>query len=319
MTAHHIILRLLQGLVIFIIATIFIFLAMRLLPGDPILIYVVQQEVEFLSPEILAQLRHEYGLDQPLPVQYFDWIYGILRGDFGTSIHYHEPVRKLLAERLPVSLYLAIPSFLLAGFFGVLAGVIAGLRRGKTIDTMVTSLANLGIAIPHFWLGILMIYCFGLYFKWLPVQGYTSPFDDFWLSIEKMVMPVFVVAIGGIAFFARQTRSSILEVTRQDYIRTAWAKGLRERVVVMKHALKNAFIPVITVMGMSLVMMIAGQVIIENVFSIPGLGRLLVSAIFGQDYQVVQACVLVMAILVVLANLVVDISYTWFDPRIRYG
>jgi peptide/nickel transport system permease protein len=319
MTSYHIILRLLQGIVIFIIVTIFVFLAMRLLPGDPILIYVVQQDVEFLSPEILAQLRHEYGLDQPLVIQYFDWISGILHGDFGTSIHYREPVGKLLAERLPVSIYLAIPSFLLAGFFGVLAGLVAGLRRGKIIDTMVTSLANFGIAVPHFWLGILMIYFFGLYLGWLPVQGYTSPFDDFWLSINKMIMPVFVVAIGGIAFFARQTRSSILEVTRQDYIRTAWSKGLRERVVVMRHALKNAFIPVITVMGMSLVMMIAGQVIIENVFSIPGLGRLLVSAIFGQDYQVVQACVLVMAVLVVLANLIVDISYTWFDPRIRYG
>jgi peptide/nickel transport system permease protein len=318
MTAY-IVRRIGQAIIVLIIVTMIVFLAMRFLPGDPILIYMVQQDVQLLTPETEAALRHEFGLDKPVPVQYFDWITGIFRGDLGTSIHYREPVIKLLADRLPVSLNLAIPAFLLATFFGVLFGVLAGLRRGKKLDTVVTSIANFGIAMPGFWLGILLIYLFGLYLGWLPTQGYISPFDDFWLSTKKLIMPIFVVATWGTAFFARQTRSSILEVMCQDYIRTASSKGLRERIVVIRHALKNAFIPVITVMGMVLIMMIAGQVIIENVFSIPGIGRLMLSAIFGQDYQVVQSCVLLISTIVVSVNLIVDISYGWLDPRIRYG
>jgi len=317
--ATYVIRRIIQALVVLFIVTMLIFAAMRFLPGDPILIYLVQQDVELLTPEIEAQMRAEFGLDNPIPVQYFDWIGGIFRGDLGTSIHYREPVLKLIGERLPVSLHLAIPSFIFACIFGVSAGIWAGLRRGKTTDTVVTLIANFGISTPNFWMGILMIYLFGVILGWLPVQGYTSPFDNFWLSTQKLIMPVFVIGTWAAAFFARQTRSSILEVMQQDYIRTATSKGLRGQVVILRHALKNAFIPVITVMGMVLIMTISGQVLIENVFSIPGLGRLMVSAIFGQDYQVVQACVLLVSVIVVTVNLLVDISYGWLDPRIRYN
>jgi peptide/nickel transport system permease protein len=314
----YIVRRLIYGLIVFVIVTILIFLAMRLLPGDPILIYVVQQDVQHITPEMMDALRAKFGLDKSLPVQYINWIGDMFKGDLGRSIHWNEPVRKLIGERLPISILIAVLSFILASIFGVLLGTIAGLRRNKITDTVVTSIANFGISLPHFWLAILLIFIFAVWLGWLPTGGWTSPTEDFWLCIKKLIMPVFVVATWATAFYARQARSSILEVVHQDYIRTAWAKGLRERYVVLKHALKNALIPVITVMGMSFVMMVSGQVVIENVFSIPGLGRLIVAAIFAQDYAIVQGCVLVIAVMVVMANLIVDISYGWFDPRIRY-
>ncbi len=318
MTAY-IVRRIFYGLIVFLVVTILIFLAMRLLPGDPILIYVVSQDLQNVSPEIMEQLRAEHGLDKPIPVQYINWLGNLFRGDMGDSIHFNEPVTKLISERLPVSLYIAVFSFILAAIFGVTFGVIAGLRRNSKTDTAVTSLANLGISLPHFWLAILLIFVFGVWLGWLPTQGYTSPTEDLGLSLKKVIMPVFVVATWAMAFYARQARSSILEIVHQDYIRTAWSKGLNERAVIIRHALKNSFIPIITVMGMSFVMMVSGQVVIENVFSIPGIGRLLVSAIFAQDYAIVQGCVMVIAVLVIVANLVVDISYGWFDPRIRYN
>jgi peptide/nickel transport system permease protein len=317
MTAY-IVRRLLSGLVVFIVVTILIFLAMRALPGDPIEIYVRTQDLQITSPDMMDQLRAKYGLDKPLPVQYIRWVGNLFQGDLGTSISFNEPVNKLMRERLPISLYLAFLSFLLASVFGTTLGVIAGLRRNKITDTVVTSMANFGISVPHFWLGILLIFVFGVWLKVLPTGGWISPFENFGQNIKFVVMPVFVIATWATAFYARQARSSILEVIQQDYIRTAWSKGLKERTVVMRHALKNAYIPVITVMGMSLVMMVSGQVVIENVFSIPGLGRLLVAAVFAQDYAIVQASVLVIAVMVVSANLIVDISYVWFDPRIRY-
>jgi peptide/nickel transport system permease protein len=316
--ATYIVRRLIYGLIIFIIVTIFVFLAMRLLPGDPIMIYVGQQETQHITPEMMDELRVKYGLDKPLPVQYINWISGVFRGDLGRSISFNEPVSRLIGERLPVSLFIATLSFLVASLFGITFGVIAGLRRNKITDTLVTSFANFGISLPNFWLGILLIFIFAVWLGWLPTGGWTSPFDDFWLCIKKIIMPVFVVATWAMAFYARQARSSILEVVHQDYIRTAWAKGLTERAVIVRHVLKNALIPVITVMGMSFVMMVSGQVVIENVFSIPGLGRLIVAAIYAQDYAIVQGCVLIIAVMVVLINLIVDISYGWFDPRIRY-
>ncbi|MBN1192013.1 MAG: ABC transporter permease [Dehalococcoidales bacterium] len=318
MTAY-IVRRLIYGIIVFLVVTILVFLAMRLLPGDPILIYVVEQDLQNATPEVMDQLRAEFGLDKPIPVQYINWLGNLFRGDLGDSIHFNEPVSKLIAERLPVSLYIAVLSFLLASIFGVTFGVIAGLRRNTKTDTTVTSLANFGISLPHFWLAILLIFVFGVWLGWLPTQGFVSPFEDLGESIKKVIMPVFVISAWAMAFFARQARSSILEIVHQDYIRTAWAKGLNEKAVIIRHALKNAFIPIITVMGMSFVMMVSGQVVIENVFSIPGIGRLIVAAIFAQDYAIVQGCVMIIAVLVILANLIVDVSYGWFDPRIRYN
>jgi peptide/nickel transport system permease protein len=201
---------------------------------------------------------------------------------------------------------------------GIPAGVICAVRRGEWLDTAVTILANIGITIPTFWLGTMLIYLFSLKLGWLPVQGYVSPFIDFGQNIKLIVMPVLCLAIFPISAVARQTRSSMLEVIRQDYVRTAWAKGLKESVVIMRHALKNGLIPVVTLSGVILSSIIGGSVLIEMVFNITGVGRLLVNAVFAYDYTLVQGCVLFVAIAILFINFIVDISYAWLDPRIRY-
>lgn len=319
MTAY-IIRRLLITIVILIIVTLIVFFVMQLLPGDPLVIFLGQQAgTSSMSPEQLRQLYIHYGLDKPLMVQYFNWISGVVRGNMGESIYYHEDVGKLLLERFPVTLDLGIRSFILSNVLGVLMGMVAALRRGKWMDSAATVLSYLGVSIPVFWLGLLLIYFFGLKLGWFPIFGYTSPFENLWDNIYQSVMPVICLSLMGWAVIARQTRSSMLEVISQDYIRTAWAKGLPERIVVMKHMLKNSLIPVITLMGIGLGLMFGGQVFVEQVFAIPGVGRLLVNSVFAQDYQVVQSAVLVIAAIVILVNLIVDISYGWFDPRIRYG
>jgi peptide/nickel transport system permease protein len=321
MTAY-IIRRLIQGLIVLILVTIIIFFAMRLLPGDPLLIYLAQQSqqrLQDLPPELIEHLRHEFGLDRPLPAQYIHWLAGIVHGDLGSSYFYRQSVSKLILERLPVTMYLGILAFIVSIIAGVSAGMVAAIRRGKLVDNIVTPLTYVGVTIPIFWLGILMIYLFGLKLNWLPIAGFTSPFEDFGLSTRQLVMPVICEAIFGVASNARQMRSSMLEVTRQDYIRTAWAKGLRERAVILKHAMKNSLIPVITLVGMGVSFIFGGSVLVETVFAIPGIGRLMVSSIFNHDYLVVQAVTLVMALAVFLVNLLVDISYGWLDPRIRYG
>jgi peptide/nickel transport system permease protein len=291
-----------------------------LLPGDPLIIYVAMTaEVEAMPPEMLDELRHEFGLDKPIMVQYFNWIKGIfLHLDFGTSIFYREKVSKLMLERFPVTLHLGVLALILGAVLGVIAGLLAAIRRGRWLDKIVTPLTYIGITMPVFWLGILLIYAFGLKLKWLPIAGYTSPLVDFWMSTKQIVMPVICLALFGLAANARQMRSSMLEVIQQDYIRTAWSKGLRERTVIIRHSLKNSLIPVITLMGMGVGIIFGGSVLIETVFAIPGVGRLLVSSIFGQDYVVVQAITFVIAVIVLMVNLIIDISYGWFDTRIRH-
>ncbi len=316
----YIIRRLIQALVVLILVTLIVFFVMRLLPGDPIQIYVAQTaEFEAMPQEKIDKLRAEFGLDKPIMVQYANWVAGIFQGDFGTSVFYHEDVGKLMRERFPVTLHLAFLALIIGAIFGVLGGMLAAVRRGKWLDRTVTPLTYVGLTIPAFLLGILLIYAFGVKLGWFPISGYTSPLDDFWLSTRQVIMPVFCLAVFGVAANARQMRSSMLEVTRQDYIRTAWSKGLGERAVVMRHMLKNSLIPVITLMGVGVSIIIGGTFIIEVVFAIPGVGRLLVSSIFGQDYVVVQAITLVFAIIILVVNLIVDISYAWLDPRIRYG
>jgi peptide/nickel transport system permease protein len=305
--------------VVLFIITWIIFFVMRLLPGDPILIYVGQQSsIQAMPPEQIEALRHQYGLDDNLAVQYIKWIGGVLRGNFGQSIYYHEDVGRLLAERLPKTLYIGFVSLIFGSIVGIVIGLWAGIRKGKWPDRIVTPLTYIGITIPVFWLGILLMYLFGLKLHWLPTSGYTSPFTDFVLSTRQLIMPVFCLSLFSIAANARQMRSSMLETISQDYIRTAWSKGLRERTIVIKHALKNSLIPVITLIGLGVGMIFGGSVLVETIFAIPGVGRLMVSSIFGQDYVVVQGITLVISVSILLANLLVDISYVWFDPRIRY-
>jgi len=315
----YIIRRLAQGLFVLILVSILLFLIMRLLPGDPLLLYITQNDIDDLSEAKLDALRAEFGLDKSMPLQYFDWMGGLFRGDFGKSIVHNDKVGTLLLERFPVTAHLGILSVILSIIIGVSLGLISALRRATWADTLATSLANFGISVPNFWLGVLMIYLFGLYLRWLPIQGYTSPFEDFWLSTRQLVMPVLCLSVLPLASKARQARSSMLEVIRQDYIRTAWAKGLSERRIVLKHVLKNGLIPVITLIGIQVSLIFGGSVLIETVFNIPGMGRLLVDAVFAQDFPVVQGVGIIIAMVVVLTNIAVDISYGWIDPRIRYG
>ncbi len=316
----YILRRLLMSLIVLIIVTIIVFFIMRLLPGDPLIIYMGQSaQIQAMPQEQIEELRRQFGLDQPLVIQYFLWIGGIFKGDFGQSIYYHENVSTLLAERLPKTVYIGFVSLVFGALIGIVIGLWAGVKRGKWPDRIITPLTYVGITIPVFWLGILMIYLFGLKLHWLPTSGYTSPFDDFALSTRQIIMPVICMSLFAIAANARQMRSSMLETINQDYIRTAWSKGLSERVIILKHALKNSLIPVITLIGMGVGMILGGAVLVEMVFSIPGVGRLMVTSIFGQDYVVVQAVTLVISVSILLMNLLVDLSYGWFDPRIRFG
>jgi peptide/nickel transport system permease protein len=315
----YIIRRLLQAIVVLLVVTIFVFLAMRLLPGDPILMMVTNEQLSQYTPEQLEDLRHEYGLDKPLVVQYLDWMSNIIRGDLGTSMISKSPVAREITRRLPITLHLGVLAFVISIIVGVPAGMICAVRRGTFLDTLVTTLANIGITVPIFWLGILLIYLFSLKLRMLPVYGYTSPFIDFGLSTKQLLMPLFCLALFPIASIARITRSSMLDILRQDYIRTAWAKGLREQRVILRHALKNSLIPVVTLSGMAISGIFGGSVLIETVFNIPGMGRMAVTGIFSKDYPIVQAVTLMVSAVIILSNLIVDISYSWIDPRIRYG
>jgi peptide/nickel transport system permease protein len=299
--------------VIFLV-TIISFLLLQIVPGDP----VIQILGAKATAAQQAVLRHELGLDKPIVVQYLNWIGGIFHGDFGKSIIYHEDVGRLLRDRFPITAYLSILALIFSTFIGIIAGVISAVKRGSPIDTFISLFANTAVAIPTFWLGIVGIYIFGLKLGWLPIEGWTSPFTDFVKSTRQVIMPLVAMTIPNIAVIVRQTRSSMLETIRQDYVRTAKSKGLRQTIVLYKHALRNALIPVVTLVGMALAFLLAGEVMVETVFNIPGIGRLLIRAALDKDYLIVQAGVLVIGASVCIANLLVDIAYGWIDPRIRY-
>jgi len=307
------------GVITLLLVTLLVFLAMRLLPGDPLIIYISQSQVQLYTPERLAELRQEYGLDKTLPMQYISWIGNILQGDMGKSIILGQDVGYLISTRLPVTIYFGAMSFIVSSLLGVTFGVICALRRGKWIDGFITVLANIGITVPNFWIGILLMYLFSLLLHWLPTTGYIPPTENLGLSLRAAIMPVICESLFSIASLTRQTRSAMLEVVGQDYIRTAWSKGLPEWRIIARHTIKNAMIPVITILGLQVGLVFGGSVLIETVFSIPGMGRLMADSLFSHDYQIVQSGTLVIATVIVLSNLIVDISYGWFDPRIRYG
>ncbi len=316
--ASYIINRIIMGVFIIFLVTVMVFLFIRLLPGDPLTIYLNKTDMQQLTDEQLYELRVKFGLEKTLPLQYVDWIGGLFHGDFGKSIYYDTDVGLLVKERMPVTLYLGVLAFILSGVLGIAFGVICALKRGTWIDTLVTLLANIGVTMPSFWVGIILILLFSVKLGWLPVSGYTSPLVDFAKSTKQIIMPVFCLSLFSIASLTRLTRSSMLEVIQQDYIRTAWSKGLRERLIITRHTIKNALIPVITVVGLQVAFIFGGSVLIESVFNINGIGRLMTQAVQNQDYLIVQAGTLIIAVMVVIANLIVDISYGWLDPRIRY-
>jgi peptide/nickel transport system permease protein len=314
----YILRRLLQMILVLLLVTIIVFLMVRLLPGDPILMFLSSQDLDQITQEQIDFLRHELGLDRPMIVQYFDWLGDVLSGDLGISVINRTKIIDDIYNRIPKTLELGFIAFFLSIIIGIPMGVIAAITRGKWLDNTLTSLGNLGICIPSFWLGILLIYIVSYKMDLLPMFGWVDLSKDPIGNLTHIILPTICMALAPIASGLRITRSSMLEVLRQDYIRTAWSKGLKQQGIIVKHALKNGLIPVITMKGMTLAHIVGGTVLIEQVFSIPGMGRLSVEGLFAQDYTIVQACLLIGGIVVLAANLLVDLSYGWLDPRIRY-
>lgn len=308
--------RLFLGIIVLLIASLLVFVMMRMLPGDPLTLFLGDQ-VNNMDPAEIAKLHHQYGLDKPVIVQYFDWVGNALKGDLGQSVQYETSVGNELKHRLPVTLNLTILALLLSTILGPALGTIAAVRRNKWQDNTISVLANLGITLPSFWVAIMVVLVsYKLHFSDV-TKGYVSPFTDFGMHVRLIILPVLVLSLFGTAAQTRQARSSMLEAAQQDYIRTAWSKGLRERVVVFRHMLKNGLIPVVTTMGMQVSFLFGGSVVVEKIFNIPGIGRMLADGVMERDYQMVQGAVLMMAVIIVLTNLLVDVAYAWIDPRIR--
>ncbi len=306
--------RLIQTFIVLIIVTFIVFLLLQLIPGDPARTMLGIEA----SAQDVAALRSQLGLDRPMMLQFGSWLIHVLQGDLGKSIQFHQPVSHLIAKRLPVSIYVGVLALVLSTILGVGAGIVSAVRRGTILDQTITVFANAGVAVPVFWLGILGIYLFSLKLGWLPVQGYTSPFENLPLSVQQIIMPVSCLAMVPLATFARQSRSAMLEVIQQDYVRTARSKGLTENRVILCHALRNALIPIVTVLGISVRYVVSGSVLVETVFNIPGMGRLIVSGVFNKDFILVQGCILIVALGIAITNLAVDISYAFIDARIRH-
>ena len=310
---RYILQRLGQTFIILIIVSFMTYLLIDFLPGDPIAAMTGGE----ISGETYDRLYHELNMDKPVLVRYVMWLGDALTGNFGMSQSYNKTVLTVIGERLPVTMYLSLLAFLISVPLGIVFGIISAVKRGTVADTAVTLTANICCCLPQFWLGILFMYVFSMLLGWLPSMGFVWPWDNFSQSIRQTIMPLLCLTIGGIASITRQTRSSMLEVIRQDYIRTARSKGLKQKKVIYVHALKNALLPVITLMGLRLGGMIGGSVFVENVFVIPGMGSLLVNAINSQDIQLIQGCVLMITLFTSVVNLITDIVYVVVDPRIK--
>lgn len=296
------------------ILSILIFGLQQLMPGDPALILAGEERGD---PQVLAQIRAELRLDRPIYEQYFYWIGNVLTGDFGFSWRIRMPVSELILDKLPVTAQLAGMSFIIAVLIGVPAGILSAVKRDRPADWAANGIALFGISTPNFWLGIMMILFFSVELGWLPPSGYVPLTEDFWQSIATTIMPAFVLGTGVASVLMRHTRAAMLTALSQDYVRTARAKGLRERVVVWKHALRNALIPVVTLGAIEFGRLLAGAVLTEQVFTIPGFGKLIVDAVFNRDYPVVQGVVLATALIFVLLSLVADLLYMAINPRLR--
>ena len=305
--------RLLQLVPTLFFVSVIIFSLQQLLPGDPALVMAGEEK----DPDVLAQIRKQYRLDEPVPVQYFYWVKGVLTGNLGESMRLKEPVLTLVLQKFPVTLQLALMAIVVSLVVGVGAGIVSAVRKNTAIDYGVNVFALWGISTPNFWLGILLIFLFSVHLGWLPASGYVSPFEDFWLSIKTTLLPAFVLGNSFAAVLMRHTRSAMLQAMSSDYVRTARAKGLVERVVVLKHAMRNALTPVITLGALELGTLLSGAVLTEQVFSIPGFGKLIVDSVFNRDYAVVQGVTLVTATTYILLNLLADIAYVLVNPRLR--
>ncbi|MBB3458868.1 peptide/nickel transport system permease protein [Rhizobium sp. BK313] len=296
-----------------LLVSILVFGLLKLLPGDPAIALAGEER----DPAVIDFLRHKYMLDQPLYTQYVHWLWGILQGDFGLSIRTKLPIGEMILEKLPVTIQLSVMAMILALVIGIPAGVIAALKRGTPVDYGVSILGLAGLSVPSFWLGIMLILAFAVRLGWLPSGGYVGLFDSPLDNLRYMLMPSIVLGTAASAIVMRHTRSSMLQTLRQDYVRTARAKGLKERIVVIRHVLRNGLIPVVTVSSLHFGELLSGAVLTEQVFGIPGFGKMVVDGVFGRDYAVVQAVVLCSSAMFLLLNLFADIAYVILSPRLR--
>jgi peptide/nickel transport system permease protein len=305
--------RLLVAAPTLLIVSMLVFGLQQLLPGDP----AIALAGEDRNPEIIAFLRQKYRFDQPVPVQYAHWLGAFVQGDFGTSIRTRLPIGTMVLEKLPVTIELSALAMLLAVGVGVPAGVLAALRRGSVIDHAVTVLGLAGLSIPSFWLGIMLILLFAVHLGWLPSGGYVPLSEDPVGNLRSLAMPTLVLGLAAASIMMRHTRSSMLTVLKQDFVRTARAKGLDERIVVVRHALRNGLIPVVTLGTLQFGQLLSGAVLTEQVFGIPGFGKMVVDGVFGRDYAVVQAVVMCSAVFFLLLNQAADLAYALLNPRLR--
>jgi peptide/nickel transport system permease protein len=297
--------------------SLLVFSMVRIIPGD-IVDIMIGPEL-YVGAEYRAELRAKFGLDKPIYVQYLAWIGQILQGNFGSSLRNNEPVLGTIMRRLPLTAELALLSVALSAIVAIPLGVISAMRRNSPLDFLVRLLAMVGLSVPNFWLAAMLLLLMGVVFRWQPSLRLVSFFEDPITNLQQLAMPTVALSLASMAVVMRMTRSSMLEVLRQEYIQTARAKGLLPRVIMVRHALKNALIPVVTVMGVQLGGLLGGTVVIEVIFGLPGLGRLLLDAISARDYPMLQGTVLFIALMFVMVNLVVDLTYALLDPRIRYS
>jgi peptide/nickel transport system permease protein len=305
--------RLFSAIPTLILVSLFVFTLQKLLPGDPVLAMAGEER----DPAVMEYLRDKYRLNDPVPLQYIHWVGNVLQGDFGTSLRTEQPVTTLLASKLPVTIELAVLALIIALLIGIPTGVISAVRKGTAVDYGANVVALSGISIPHFWLGILLIMIFAVKLQWLPASGFVPLAEDIGQNLKTLVLPAFVLGAGLSGVLMRHTRSAMLEVLRADYVRTARAKGLFPRTVILKHALRNALMPIVTLATLLFGELLGGAVLTEQVFSIPGFGKMIVDAVFNRDYAVVQGVVLCVAIGFLLLNLLADVLYRMINPRLR--
>ncbi|HVH76321.1 MAG TPA: ABC transporter permease [Stellaceae bacterium] len=306
--------RLVQIVPTLFLVSVIVFGLQELMPGDPAVLIAGDSAGD---PQVVAQIRHELLLDAPVPLQYLHWLGQVLHGNLGFSWRLQEPVAALVLQKLPVTAQLAAMAFFFSVLIGVPAGILSAVKRNTAWDWLANAVGLFGLSIPTFWLGIVLILVVSVWLGWLPPSGYVSPTQDLWRSLATTIMPAFVLGNAIAAILMRHTRSAMLIALRQDYVRTARAKGLSETVVVLRHALRNALIPVVTLGGLQLGTLLSGAVLTEQVFSVPGFGKLVVDAVYNRDYPVIQGVVLTTALLYVLLNLLTDLLYALINPRLR--
>jgi len=312
--------RVLLYIPIILLVTVLVFLLMRVIPGDPALLILAGTSGDgSFKKEDLLKLRAELGTDRPMHVQYGTWLWGLVHGDLGISLFYRTPIKKELGPRIPATLELAFLAVLISVVLAVPLGALSAVKQGSMLDYLTRMLTFTGISVPIFVTGLMVVYLLVRLFNWFPPLGYAMLWEAPWVNVQQMIFPALALAFFELNFTARVTRSAMLEVLREDYIRTARSKGLQERQVVLTHALKNAALPIITVSAWSLARLLGGTIIIEKIFLVPGMGTLLLDAITARDYTLIQAIVLIYVTVVLTANLVVDLMYAWLDPRIRYA